>query len=627
MGDNYAYEKEQERDAQHRALHKPMKKWFKADEGGLDLKGRFGGFPLFWQDLKDWPHFKEVHRVYLGATGAAPPAPPPPGAAAAAPGAAAPGAAAPASGADGSAAAIPKRKRKSRWGNSSDAAAPAAGAAGAAGAADAGSGGQGGSKRGRKFSRWSSETEARMVDGVQIPAGLTPDQQHLFVLRVKMDTVNRRMLTVQQDAAVAERDPNRSPSPPPTYDSNGKRTNARVDRMRKRIEDERNGIIKELVKINPMFKPPGWEDPDLKRRMYVPVKDFPGYNFIGLIIGPRGNTQKRMERETQCKIAIRGKGSVKEGRAGRRDGRRNPDEDDELHVLVTGPSKDQVDRACQMVAELLAPVDDTHNVHKQKQLRELALINGTLREETFCTLCGEPGHKQYECPNKARNTSFANITCAICGESSHATRDCPNKDRAREQSAQMDSEYKSFMAELGEGPAGAGGGGGGGGGGRGAGAGALFCPPVGPPGGVGGRGANGQGGQPSGQGPPPPLPPQAQQQQQQQQRRQPLPPPQQGGGMPPSQPPPPSAYGGGQPPPPMGGPPSRPPPPPHHQQPQQHQQHRQHQQQPPPHMPPGPPPQGGPNFGPPPGGPYGMAPPPPQVRLGARLLWQHEHHR
>ena len=27
----------------------------------------------------------------------------------------------------------------------------------------------------------------------------------------------------------------------------------------------------------------------------VQVRDYPGYNFIGLILGPRGNTQKRME--------------------------------------------------------------------------------------------------------------------------------------------------------------------------------------------------------------------------------------------------------------------------------------------------------------------------------------------
>lgn len=34
-----------------------------------------------------------------------------------------------------------------------------------------------------------------------------------------------------------------------------------------------------------------------------------GYNFIGLIIGPRGNTQKRMQTETNTKIAIRGRGA------------------------------------------------------------------------------------------------------------------------------------------------------------------------------------------------------------------------------------------------------------------------------------------------------------------------------
>jgi hypothetical protein len=39
----------------------------------------------------------------------------------------------------------------------------------------------------------------------------------------------------------------------------------------------------------------------------VPVKEYPGYPFIGLILGPRGNTQKKLERETGAKIVIRGK--------------------------------------------------------------------------------------------------------------------------------------------------------------------------------------------------------------------------------------------------------------------------------------------------------------------------------
>lgn len=47
-------------------------------------------------------------------------------------------------------------------------------------------------------------------------------------------------------------------------------------------------------------------------KIYIPINEYPGYNFIGLIIGPRGNTQKRMQSETNTKIAIRGKGSMKE---------------------------------------------------------------------------------------------------------------------------------------------------------------------------------------------------------------------------------------------------------------------------------------------------------------------------
>lgn len=77
-------------------------------------------------------------------------------------------------------------------------------------------------------------------------------------------------------------------------------------------------------------------------KVYIPIQEFPTYNFIGLIIGPRGNTQKRMQNETRTKIAIRGRGSVKEGV------NRNPSydygEEEALHVMITGDTQDDVDR-------------------------------------------------------------------------------------------------------------------------------------------------------------------------------------------------------------------------------------------------------------------------------------------
>ena len=47
----------------------------------------------------------------------------------------------------------------------------------------------------------------------------------------------------------------------------------------------------------------------------IPQDEFPEINFVGLLIGPRGNTLKTMEKDTGAKIIIRGKGSVKEGGA------------------------------------------------------------------------------------------------------------------------------------------------------------------------------------------------------------------------------------------------------------------------------------------------------------------------
>ena len=68
--------------------------------------------------------------------------------------------------------------------------------------------------------------------------------------------------------------------------------------------------------------------------MYIPKN--PGVNFIGLIIGPGGHYQKRLEEETGCKILVRGKGSQKEGQVPQ------PDDNEPQHVLVVGDNDMQV---------------------------------------------------------------------------------------------------------------------------------------------------------------------------------------------------------------------------------------------------------------------------------------------
>jgi splicing factor 1 len=51
-----------------------------------------------------------------------------------------------------------------------------------------------------------------------------------------------------------------------------------------------------------------------------------------------------------------------------------------------------------MIERLLRVDDDEMNEHKKLQLRELAALNGTLKDEQACYHCGEWGHRPMDCP-------------------------------------------------------------------------------------------------------------------------------------------------------------------------------------------------------------------------------------
>lgn len=93
---------------------------------------------------------------------------------------------------------------------------------------------------------------------------------------------------------------------------------------------------------------------------------------------------------------------------------------------------------------------------KRNQLRELAALNGTLRddENQTCINCGGVGHRRYECPERQNYTNA--LTCRICGGRGHTARDCLHRNdpefmaQAQEREQHLDSEYMNLMAELGE---------------------------------------------------------------------------------------------------------------------------------------------------------------------------------
>ena len=168
----------------------------------------------------------------------------------------------------------------------------------------------------------------------------------------------------------------RSPSPPPTYDAHGRRTNTREVRYRKKLEDERIRLVDRAMKNDPNFRPPV-EYHQQKRsqrpseKVYIPVKEFPEINFFGLLVGPRGNSLKKMEKESGAKISIRGKGSVKEGKA--RPDQYAEDAEEDLHCLVLADTEEKVVHCVRLINRVIETV--SNNLYVQRVwVRVLRLI-------------------------------------------------------------------------------------------------------------------------------------------------------------------------------------------------------------------------------------------------------------
>ncbi|XP_045762684.1 glycine-rich protein GRP33-like isoform X7 [Maniola jurtina] len=47
-------------------------------------------------------------------------------------------------------------------------------------------------------------------------------------------------------------------------------------------------------------------------KVLVPIKEHPKVNFIGKLMGPKGTTMKQLQEETMCKMAVLGRGSIRD---------------------------------------------------------------------------------------------------------------------------------------------------------------------------------------------------------------------------------------------------------------------------------------------------------------------------
>ncbi|XXQ34868.1 Branchpoint-bridging protein [Plasmodiophora brassicae] len=325
-----------------------------------------------------------------------------------------------------------RKPKRSRWGSASDVVEPK-----------------------KRRSRWGSEVDKVPLtpEMAAATAAMSETQREVYLLRLRMQDITAKLANIK---ALIPNDPTLlSPSPPPEYDTHGKRTNTREQRIRDRLVKERNELIERSIKLNPQFAAPA----DFKKQRFVAKLMIPQdqpmtedgqfsrpHSYCGMILGPRGLTQKRMQKETNCKIEIRGRGSQKEGRRHKP----HPSDNEDLHVLITAENEADLSLCVSMIEKLLQPVNEDNNEHKARQLRELAAINGTLRDEIRCRLCGERGHFVDRCPERTGAAwNPAVVRCEICHDRGHITADCPTGGSVNTaERTRLKSEYENFMSEL-----------------------------------------------------------------------------------------------------------------------------------------------------------------------------------
>jgi len=143
----------------------------------------------------------------------------------------------------------------------------------------------------------------------------------------------------------------------------------------------------------------------VRRKVYVPVEEQPDINWSGLLIGPRGETQKKLEADSGCRVLIRGRGVPRKAGAPPQ-----ADDDDKMHVLLVGDTDAQVTAAEDMVKEILFNRETASNL-KRKQLSNLGAINGTATNANNVPLgTGHASSAPYGAPGAVSNGNDTGTT-------------------------------------------------------------------------------------------------------------------------------------------------------------------------------------------------------------------------
>ncbi|KAL4493499.1 hypothetical protein ABPG72_007507 [Tetrahymena utriculariae] len=277
-----------------------------------------------------------------------------------------------------------------------------------------------------------------------IPQTINDDDLEYIIRLYRLDEIQNKMInkiqTLEDDIDC------RSPSPDPIYNEQGKRINTRDYREQESLQKEKYNLIEEAMRINPAFIPPhDFKVQKKQKKIYLPEQN--AELLKQKVIGPKGQTHKRLEQESGCKISIKGKGS------GNGMKRVENDFNDKLHILLQGDTDEQLEKGATLVDEILRGEDKSNeNTFKGG---DLAIIHDVINRD-FCSKCHQTGHRDFECQSK---TTFnkVDIKCMYCGDKGHVSADCKFKreyqvrqqyNRDRGNDVDINTQFEQFINQV-----------------------------------------------------------------------------------------------------------------------------------------------------------------------------------
>ncbi|KAF4669463.1 hypothetical protein FOL47_002537 [Perkinsus chesapeaki] len=293
---------------------------------------------------------------------------------------------------------------------------------------------------------------------LDLPSGLGWKQVDQIMREMRLEDLDLKLRTDPMKLELGDPDI-RPPSPPPTYDQTGTRTNDRATRVRKAMEGEHNRLVRYMMATVKDYMPPEtWNKARLVRKIIIPQKKYPDVPFMAIIVGARGTNHKRLQTESGCRIEIRGKGINAMNQT-------IEEQNMPQHVHIEGDTEANLAKATALLEPLLDPTHPDFARARALGLEQLAVVNGytTQLQHIRCGLCQAMGHHASQCPefnNVELSYKMADVKCDICGDKGHATIDCPKKGTAQdktkewraeaEERAKVNQEYADLINNLAE---------------------------------------------------------------------------------------------------------------------------------------------------------------------------------